>query len=330
MKRALVTGGTGFVGANLVRRLLSDGHEVHLLLRRDHDPWRLAEIRGDVRVVVGDVADHDDVAAAVDVARPDWLFHLAAYGAYSTQTDPRRAVRTNVSGTIELLEAAAVRGFDAFVHAGSSSEYGHKDHAPREDELAEPNSAYAATKVAATAYCGYVARRAGARVATLRLYSAYGPFEEPSRLIPRVVAHALDGRLPPLANPDSAHDYVAVADVCDAFVLAATSMPVGGTIYNVATGRQTSLRQLVGVARAELGVAAEPAWGSFPDRPWDTDVWVGDATRLRHDLAWVPRTALTEGLRAFCDWLRADPAILDRYRAVTASRSLASDDARRA
>jgi UDP-glucose 4-epimerase len=193
----------------------------------------------------------------------------------------------------------------------------------------EPNSAYAATKVAATVYCGYVARRDRARIATLRLYSAYGPLEEPSRLIPALVVHALDGRLPALAHPDIARDYVAVSDVCDAFVRAAVSMPPGGAVYNVATGRQTSLRQLVDVVRAALGVTAVPAWGSFPDRPWDTDVWVGDAARLRHDLGWAPQSELPEALRAFTDWLRAEPAMLERYRAVTASRSLATEDARR-
>jgi nucleoside-diphosphate-sugar epimerase len=329
MKRALVTGGTGFVGANLVRRLLADGHETYVLLRAHHDPWRLATIRSNVHVVAGDVADRSDVSRALDAVRPDWLFHLAAYGAYPTQTDPRLAARTNVIGTVTLLEEAAARGFDAFVHAGSSSEYGRKDHAPTEDEITAPTSAYAATTVAGTVYCGYVAQRDSARVATLRLYSAYGPFEEPSRLVPTLLVHALGRRLPPLAHPDIARDYVAVSDVCDAFVRAAESMRAGGAVYNVATGRQTSLRQLVTIVRAALGVEADPVWGSFPDRPWDTDVWVGDASRLRLDLGWTPRFNLPDGLHAFADWLRAEPAIFERYRAVTASRSLASEDARR-
>jgi dolichol-phosphate mannosyltransferase len=329
MKRALVTGGTGFVGANLVRRLLADGHEVHLMLRADHDPWRLAMIRSNVRVVVGDVADRSDVSRALDTVRPEWLFHLAAYGAYPMQIDPLVAARTNVLGTITLLEEASARGFEAFVHAGSSSEYGRKDHAPTETEATQPTTAYAATKVAGTVYCGYVAQRDRARVATLRLYSAYGPFEEPSRLVPTLLVHALDRRLPPLAHPDTARDYVAVSDVCDAFVRAAESMRAGGAIYNVGTGRQTSLRQLVNIVRAALGVDVEPVWGSFPDRAWDTDVWVGDASRLRLDLGWTPRSSLPDGLRAFADWLRAEPGILERYRAITASRSLTTADDRR-
>ncbi len=260
---------------------------------------------------------------ALAAARPDWVFHLAAYGAYSSQRDPRRAARTNLEGTVCLLEAAAGRGFEAFVHAGSSSEYGLMDHPPREDEAAVPNSPYAATKVAATTYCSYVARRDGLRVTTLRLYSAYGPFEEPSRLMPALVLHALDGQLPPLASPDIARDYVAVADVCDAFVLAAERGRAG--VYNVATGRQTSLAELVDIVRRTFQVPATPVWGSFPDRGWDTNVWVGDPSRIRAELGWTAPTGLPEALRGMAEWLRAEPALRARYRMVTASRALAAE-----
>ena len=329
MKRVLITGGSGFIGANLARRLLAEGHEVTLLLRPDHDPWRIADIRDDLRVAEGDLTDGDAVIAAVSAARPDWVFHLAAYGAYASQADPRRAARTNVEGTIGLLDAAAARGFGAFVYAGTSSEYGLKDHAPAEDEPLEPNSPYAATKVAATVYCSYVGRRDGSRVVALRLYSAYGPFEEPSRLIPALIVHSLDGRLPPLARPDIARDYVAVGDVCEAFVLAAARGPTGGAVYNVATGVQTSLRELVEIARETLGVGQPPAWGSFPDRAWDTNVWIGDATKLRRELGWTPTVTVSEGLPAMADWLRRDPALIRRYRNVEPSRALATPTVRR-
>lgn len=329
MKRAFITGGSGFVGANLVRRLLADGHEVHVLLREAHDPWRLTDVIGDVSVHAGAVADPDKVAAALAAAKPDWIFHLAAYGAYATQADPAAAARTNAFGTVAVLEASAARGFEAFVHAGSSSEYGPKDHAPAEDELVAPNSAYAATKVAATVYGQYVARRDGSRVVTMRVYSAYGPFEEPSRLIPVLVVHALERRLPPLADPRIARDYIHVADVCDALVRGTASRPGTGAVYNVATGRQTSLRDLVDLSRTAFAIDAEPEWGSFPARAWDTTVWVGDATRLRTELGWHPHVALEEGLRSMSTWVTAEPMRLGRYRSRLPSRALAREDTRR-
>jgi nucleoside-diphosphate-sugar epimerase len=319
MSRVLVTGGSGFIGAVLVRRLLADGHEVHVLLRRQHSPWRLDGVRDGLHPHEADVDDAQSLAAAVASARADHVFHLAAYGAYPSQADPHRAARTNLLGTVDLLEACAERGFESFVHAGTSSEYGPKDHAPGEDEMVDPISAYATTKAAATLYCQYVGKRDGSRVVTLRLYSAYGPFEEPTRLFPALILAGLEGRLPPLAHPDLAHDYVHVDDICDAFISASLRAPSGGAIYNVASGTQTTLRNVVDVARRTLGIRAEPAWGSFPDRPWDRSVWVGNAGKIRQELGWVPRLALAEGFRSTVDWLTGDATLLERYRSATSA-----------
>ena len=126
----------------------------------------------------------------------------------------------------------------------SSSEYGLKDHAPHEDEPLEPNSPYAAAKAEATAH----ALERGAVV--LRLYSAYGPWEEPSRFVPTLLAHALAGRLPPLVSPDVARDFVHVDDVCAAFVLGAGAP--AGRVYNVGSGRQTTVAEVVELARRLL------------------------------------------------------------------------------
>lgn len=320
MTLALVTGGTGFVGANLVRRLLRDGHEVHLLVRPGFSPWRVEEVRADVRLHVAPLADAAAVERAVRAARPEWVFHLAAHGAYSWQTGVAEIVATNYLGTVALVEACLKCGVGAVVNAGSSSEYGWKDHPPPEDELPDPNSRYAATKTAATLYCRFAARQHAVRIPTLRLYSAYGPYEEPARLMPTLVLHALRGELPPLVRPDIARDYVAVEDVVDAFLLAATApLADPGAVYNVGTGVQTDLRQLVAMAREVLGVTAEPRWGSMPDRHWETTVWVADATRVRAELGWQPRVALADGVRRLADWFRAHPAWRERYETKRAA-----------
>ena len=177
MKRAVVTGATGFVGACVARRLLRDGHEVHLLVRPEHQRWRIADIERDVHVRVVDLGDRAAAHEAIQAVRPAWVFNLMARGAYATQTDSDDIVRTNVTATIHLLDAARAAGIEAFVQAGSSSEYGFKDHAPRENEAVAPNSVYAVTKAAATHYGQMVARQHDLHVVTLRLYSVYGPAE---------------------------------------------------------------------------------------------------------------------------------------------------------
>lgn len=314
MKRTLITGGTGFVGASLVRRLLRDGHEVHLLVRTGHQAWRLGGIEANVCLHPVSLEDQEGVERAVAAIRPAWIFHLAVHGAYSWQTDVRRMVHTNLLGTINLVEACLQTGFEAFVNTGSSSEYGWKDHAAAEHEWIEPNSYYAITKASATHYCRHIAQTRGVRLPTLRLYSAYGPYEEPKRLVPTLIARGLQGELPPLVNPDTARDYVFVEDVCDAYLRAATTNQVeAGAVYNVGTGAQTPLREIVAIVRRLLKVSAEPEWGSMSGRIWDTSVWVADNRKIRRELGWEPHTSLEAGLTRTIDWFRAHPELLPLY-----------------
>ena len=184
MKRVLLTGGTGFVGANLARRLVRDGHELHLLVRSACQPWRIADIRTDLRLHELHLHDAETVARVVAQIRPDWVFHLAVHGAYSWQTELEQMVRTNIQGTMSLVSACLKTGFAAFVNAGSSSEYGLKDHAPAESEPLEPNSHYAVTKAAATLFCRYTAQSQRVHLPTLRLYSVFGPYEDPGGCCP--------------------------------------------------------------------------------------------------------------------------------------------------
>jgi len=319
-RRVLVTGAAGFVGAALARRLLADGHDATLLLSPEGDDWRIAELRDDARVLAVDLRDAEAVAGAMRAATPEWVFHLAAHGAYSWQRSLGRMIETNVAGTANVVEAALDAGAEAVVNAGSSSEYGLQDHAPGERELPEPNSAYAVTKAAATLYCGWAARSRRAAVTTLRLYSAYGPWEDPRRLVPTLVACGLEGRLPPLADPAIARDFVFVEDVLEAFLLAAEGARAGeGAVYNVGSGVQTTLKQLVKTARRALGVSERPAWGAYPARDWDTSVWVADPRRTEAELGWRARTQLADGLRATASWLVGDPEVAVRYRAASAA-----------
>jgi nucleoside-diphosphate-sugar epimerase len=314
VKRAIVTGATGFVGANLARRLLRDGHEVHLLVRAGHSPWRIEALRGSVSVHEIDLTDRGATGAALARIRPQWVFHLAAHGAYPSQTDLDEMVRTNIVGTMSLVRACLETGFEAFVHAGSSSEYGFKDHPPAESERLDPNSHYAVTKATATLFCRHTSLAHDVAISTLRLYSVYGPYEEPTRLVPTLVVRGLRGELPPLVRPDIARDYVHVNDVIEAFVLTAQGAPERGAVYNVGTGVQTSLARVVDVARGALGIGVEPEWGTLPPRRWDTAVWVADARRIRSSLGWEPRYDFAEGFRRTVEWLTGHPTIHALYR----------------
>ena len=308
MKRVLITGATGFVGANLARRLLKEGHEIHLLIRPAHKPWRMEEIRKDAHWHEVELTDAAAVARVVGKIRPDWVFHLAAYGAYSSQRDLETMVQTNILGTVHLLEACLRTGFESFVNTGSSSEYGVKDHAPSETEIVEPNSHYAVTKASATLFCRYTARHHEAPVSTLRLYSVFGPYEEQTRLIPTLIRRGLKGELPPLVDPDGAHDFVFIDDVLDAYLLATTvAHQELGAVYNIGTGTQTTMREVVEIAQRVLEIPAEPVWGSMPNRSWDTAVWLANSQKAWTALHWKPRTSFENGFRRTVEWFRQRP-----------------------
>jgi UDP-glucose 4-epimerase len=314
MKRVIVTGAAGFVGANVARRLLAEGLEPFLLTLPSSDPWRLAELNGDAPRVGVDLADRDAVMRVVGDVKPDWVLHLAAHGGYSWQTDAGAILRSNVVGTANLLAACRRSGVESFVNTGSSSEYGLKDHAPSEDEPVEPNSIYAAAKAAATMLCEQAAAGDGINVSTLRLYSTYGPWEDPNRLVPALAVEGLRGAFPPLVAPETARDFVWVGDVVDAYLLAArTTHGEPGAIYNVGTGVQTTVGEAADVARTVLGIEASPKWESMPARSWDTDRWVADSGKIRNRLGWLPTRGFREGFAEFAEWLRERPDVLSHY-----------------
>ena len=319
MTRALVTGAAGFVGANLTRRLLIEGHEVHLAIRPGSRKWRIEGLLEDAPLHEVDLGDTEGVARMVRGVRADWIFNLAAHGAYSWQANVGEILRVNVVGTTNLLDAATRSGFAAFVQAGTSSEYGVKDHAPTEDEPVEPSSAYAVAKASATMLCQLFARTAGQRVAILRLYSVFGPWEEPGRLLPALIMRGLAGGLPPLVSREAAHDFVYVDDAVDAFLLAAGSAPVEpGAIFNVGSGVQTTLEDAVAVTRRVLAVEAEPQWGTMAARSWDTQVWVADAGRISRELGWAPRHGFEQGFELQAEWFRRNPGLWPLYNELRA------------
>jgi dolichol-phosphate mannosyltransferase len=170
------------------------------------------------------------------------------------------------------------------------------------------------TKASATQYCRYTAQTRGVRMCTLRLYSVYGPYEDPSRLLPTVVLRGLAGELPPLVDPGIARDFVYVADVAAAYLLAATcASQEPGAVYNVGTGNQTSLREVVRVARSALAIPREPVWGSMPNRNWDTTTWVADNRKACRELGWQPVYTFEQGFQALVHWFREHPDLVRWY-----------------
>jgi UDP-glucose 4-epimerase len=308
---ALVTGGAGFVGSNLVDALLDRGEEVTVLddLSTGSRANLARALQRGATLAEGDIRDRERVRDLVGRARPRVIYHLAAQiDVRRSVTDPRFDIDVNACGTIELLEAARATGTSRFVFASTGGAiYGEGEGRPLPlDESAEclPDAPYGQSKLAAEGYVGLYERLYGMSTVALRLGNVYGPRQDPlgEAGVAAIFAGALlDGRAPTVYGDGlQTRDYVYVGDVVDAFVAAGESTAVG--VFNVGTGIETNVLDLGGIIAAAAGVAFEPRHG--PRRLGEIQRVAIDPSRAASELGWRARTTLEEGLAATVGWAR--------------------------
>jgi nucleoside-diphosphate-sugar epimerase/glycosyltransferase involved in cell wall biosynthesis len=300
----LVTGASGFIGANLVKTLSISRSDVYAAVRRGKN-WRLADVR-DERIIAADLNDYAATKNLVDSLGPQTVFDCVAYGAYSFEAEAGLIYRTNFQSIVNLVEMLASRTCAAFIHAGSSSEYGDNCSAPTENSTCEPNSHYAVSKAAVAQYLRYMGKSNGFPCVNLRLYAVYGPFEDTSRLIPTLLRNALAGKLPSFVNAHTSRDFIHVDDVCSAFIKAATTVHPGayGESYNIGTGIKTTIAELAQITKRVFNVSAEPQYGTMQDRSWDLPDWYADPRKAIAQLSWEPMVTLERGLQMTADWVK--------------------------
>lgn len=306
----LVLGAGGFVGANVFRAILAVRDDCYGVTHQEFVPWRLIDLPAE-NILYADVTAAKSIERLYERFAFRTIFDFAAYGAYSRQDDVHLIYETNILGMAGLLENAITRGFAAYVHAGSSSEYGANSASPLEADPLMPNSHYAVSKVAASYLVQYLGSIKKLPVINLRYYSLYGPYEEPDRLIPTLVAHGLRKTFPVLVDPEISRDFVYIDDAVEAAVLAATRgvAHAPGASLNIATGKKTTIRDLVGVMKKLCEIPEKPKWGTMQNRSWDLKNWYGNAQQARKVLGWKPRTTLEEGLKRTIEWQRARVAL---------------------
>jgi UDP-glucose 4-epimerase len=296
-ERALVTGGAGFIGSNLVDALLDRGDHVTVL--DDLSTGRIENLAGAIRrgatLHTADVVSADAVAKAFAAARPSVVYHLAAQiDVRRSVEDPARDARINVAGTATVLEQARRAGVERFVLASTGGAiYGDAAVVPTpESEPARPLSPYALSKAAAEHYIEYYALRHGLPAFVLRLANVYGPRQDPrgeAGVIARFCAAAAEGReVTVFGDGHQTRDFVYVGDAVEAFV-AAGEHRVGG-FCNVATGRETSVLDLAQALDVRVRFA--------PERAGEVRRSCLDPSRAAELLGWHARTTLHAGLEA--------------------------------
>jgi UDP-glucose 4-epimerase len=299
-KRVFVTGGAGFIGANLVRLLLESGHSA-TVFDNNRAEAPVDYLDGlDVARVDGDITDRDGLARALP--GHDAVVHLAAQSGVPTSLeDPEEDARLNVIGTLRTLDVARDVGVGNFVFASSNAPLGRQEPPSSEDKAPLPVSPYGASKLAGEAYCLAYNGSWGLNTIALRFANVYGPFSaHKASVVAKFVRNIKrDGKLELYGGGDQTRDFVYVEDLCGAILLALES-DVGGEVFQIGTGVETSigrLAQLLGaIASTEISTSVAP--------PLRGDVQRSRSSieKIKRVLGWEPKTDLEEGLRATWAW----------------------------
>jgi UDP-N-acetylglucosamine/UDP-N-acetyl-alpha-D-glucosaminouronate 4-epimerase len=299
--KALVTGGGGFIGSNVVRALLERGDDVRVLDNfSTGNRANLADIAGELEMVEGELRSYERVHAATRGV--EVVFHQGALPSVPRSVqDPLTTAAVNTEGTLNVLLAARDESVRRVVFASSSSVYGNSDELPRvETQNPDPISPYGVSKLAAERYCVSFSRVYPLETVALRYFNVFGPNQDPSSqyaaVVPRFITAIGDGRPVPIyGDGEQKRDFTYVANVVEANLLAADADRVSGTIVNVATGRATSVNELADTIGSILGTTVERDLN--PARTGDIRDSYADVTRARELLGWEARIGLEDGLR---------------------------------
>jgi UDP-glucose 4-epimerase len=303
--RALVTGGAGFIGSNIVHQLVAGGHDVRVI--DDLCTGARENVPDGVELVVGDVADEIAVRAVMDGV--DVVFHQAARRSVLASVEhPLQTDTANVHGTLTILECAQAAGVRRVVSASSSSVYGGATQLPTpESAPLVPRSPYAVSKLTGEQYCRVYSELHGLETVSLRYFNVYGPRQRPDSAYAAVIPlfiEALEAGVRPTVHGDGkqSRDFTFIDDAVAANLAAATApaSACSGKAYNVAGGNRYSLLDLLEQLGAILGVAAEPDFTA--PRAGDVKHSEADISAAAADLGYRPSVDFEHGLRQTVDW----------------------------
>ncbi|HVD86271.1 MAG TPA: NAD-dependent epimerase/dehydratase family protein [Solirubrobacterales bacterium] len=319
MKRALVTGGHGFVASNLARALLERGDSVTVLdlAAPSGSGLDLQGIVGDVELVEADLRDAPLVEATVAASQFDVVFHLAAQTLVGpAMADPASTFEVNVRGTWTLLEACRHADVPAVVVASSDKAYGPSDELPYREEMPlRPASPYEASKAAADAIALSYLPAYGLPVAVTRFANIYGGGDANfSRLIPEAIGAVLDGRRPRIRSDGSPErDFLYVADAVSAYLAVEHAVGAGGPgageAFNAGGEAPHSVREVLETAVELSGADLEPEYLGSGNPSGEIDRQYVDSSKLRKMTGWRPEVGLRDGLIRTLDWYRHHPEV---------------------
>ena len=317
-RSVLVTGAGGFIGSHLTERLVNEGAHVRALIHYNsagtHGWLADSSVVKDIQLIAGDICDRDRLRETMQGVSV--VFHLAALIAIPySYSAPASYVRTNIEGTLNVLQTARELGIERVIHTSTSEVYGTARYVPMdEDHPLQGQSPYSASKIGADKIAESFYLSFGLPVVTVRPFNTFGPRQSARAVIPTIITQCLNGDAINLGNVHPTRDFSYVSNTVDGFLAAASSAEALGRTINLGSNREIRITDLVNLVVEQIGRPVTIKTDEQRVRPKASEVerLYADNTLARTLLAWEPRVSLEEGLKHTIDWLRER---LDHYQA---------------
>jgi dTDP-glucose 4,6-dehydratase len=318
-KKVLVTGAGGFIGSHLTEALIETGAAVRAFVRynsRNH--WGYLEElprqkKSEIEVISADLRDFQAVSRAVKDM--EVVFHLGALiGIPYSLNYPFDVVATNITGTLNVLQASLEQNVSRIIHTSTSEVYGTAQYTPIDEKHPlQPQSPYAASKVAADKLAESFYRAYNLPVSILRPFNTFGPRQSLRAVIPTIATQLLEGEKLLLGNLEPRRDFTYVADTVNGFIQLAGKPKVEGEVFNLGTGRDISVREMIELISKALGVEARVEIDAARRRGNQLEVMqlLSDNSKAANILGWKPSLTLEEGIRRTVDWVKEQK---DRFK----------------
>lgn len=307
MEKIVITGGSGFLGANLIHKLNKTNSQIHVILRPNTNEWRILKIKNKIKIHYVDIINEKRILEILKNINPTIIFHCATYGVNPSQTNFKKILETNIIGSTNIFSASRnIDNIKKIINIGSSFEYDSQKQPVKENDSVSPTTIYGISKAAQTNLAQYYSKNFGLPIVTLRIFTPYGRYDSQGRLFSDLMISAIKNKKLSVGMKSSVRDFIHIDDVLDALLLFAKNNKING-IFNIGTGKKMSVEQIIELCERKLKMNYKISWGSNKNiRKIDTisEAVIANMKKTKNTTNWKPKIKIDEGIQKSYLWYR--------------------------